>query len=246
VLNPDDVTPIIDEVRNLTASVEGWLREGEGELLFSLAKACRGKGAIVEIGSWKGKSTIWLGKGSMAGSRVNVWAVDPHTGSEEHREALGRVNTFGDFKRNIARAGLDDLVTPIVKTSQEAAARFEGPVELLFIDGAHDYASAKADFDAWFSKVVDGGTVAFHDVLGFDGPMKVVLESVCTSRRFSGVHLVGCIVFAAKVAENSLGDRARNRLMSYLIGGSAPLRGALPRPLWAVGCKVFRSAGIIG
>jgi predicted O-methyltransferase YrrM len=237
---------MIEETRNLTASVDGWLRDGEGELLFSLAKACQGRGVIVEIGSWKGKSTIWLGKGSMAGSSVRLWAVDPHTGSEEHRQAFGRVDTLPEFKRNIASAGLEDLVTPIVKKSQDAAAEFEERVELLFIDGAHDYGSARADFDAWASKVVEGGVVAFHDVLGFDGPMRVVLESVCASKSFSGVHLVGSIVFATKLDRNSVKDRARNRLMSYLISGSARLRGALPRPLWVVGCKIARSAGIIG
>jgi MMP 1-O-methyltransferase len=236
-------TVTIDEVRNLAAAVDGWLREGEGELLFSLARACTGRGAIVEIGSWKGKSTIWLAKGSMAGNRVKVWAVDPHTGSE----ALGRVNTFEEFKRNITSAGLGEMVTPIVRPSQEAAAAFEGPVELLFIDGAHDYASARADFDAWFPKVVDGGIVAFHDVLdpACDGPRRVVLESVCSSRKFGGVRLVRSIAYAAKVIENSTRERAQNRIMSCVLGRSVFLRSALPRPIWTLGCNVARGAGII-
>ena len=71
-----------------------------------------------------------------------------------------------EFKRNIASAGLEELVTPIVKTSQDAAASFQDLAELLFIDGAHDYASTKADFHAWFPKLVDGGVVALHDTTG--------------------------------------------------------------------------------
>jgi MMP 1-O-methyltransferase len=235
-------TVTTDELRNLTAA-DGWLRDGEGELLFRLARSCQGRGAIVEIGSWKGKSTIWLAKGSMASDSVKVWAVDPHTGSE----ALGRVNTFEEFKRNIMSAGLGEMVTPIVQPSQEAAAGFKAPIELIFIDGAHDYASARADFDAWFPKVVDGGTVAFHDVLdpACDGPRRVVLECVCSSRKFGGVRLVRSIAYAAKVIGNSTRERAQNRMMGCVIGRSVFLRGALPKPIWGLGCKVARGAGII-
>ena len=80
---------MIDEIKSLTAGIEGWLTDDEGELLFKLARACAGRGGIVEIGSWKGKSTIWLGRGSMAGNRAKVWAIDPHTGSDEHHQAFG-------------------------------------------------------------------------------------------------------------------------------------------------------------
>ncbi|MCS6951010.1 MAG: class I SAM-dependent methyltransferase, partial [bacterium] len=74
------------ELLALTEKVEGWLTVEEGELLYQLARACKGKGVIVEIGSFKGKSTIWLAKGSLAGAGVRVFAIDPHTGSEEHRQ----------------------------------------------------------------------------------------------------------------------------------------------------------------
>jgi predicted O-methyltransferase YrrM len=235
---------MVEEIRNLTAGIDGWLTDEEGALLFELARDCMGRGAIVEIGSWKGKSTIWLGRGSMAGRRVKVWAIDPHTGSEEHRQAFGRVSTFKEFEQNIASAGLTGLVTPIVKTSQDAAVSFEGPVELLFIDGAHDYVSTKSDFQAWFPKVVDGGIVAFHDTTGWDGPRRVVLENVCTSRSFGGMHLVGSVAYAPRVPKNSAQDRIRNLSMTCVIGPSIFLRRALPRPIRSLGRKAASAIGI--
>src|SRR5207244_2410426 len=79
-----------------------------------LAKGCTGRGVIVEIGSWKGKSTICLGLGSRAGHGVRIVAVDPHA---DYR--------FGDFKANVERAGIADLVTPVPSLSQDAAAGFD-------------------------------------------------------------------------------------------------------------------------
>lgn len=234
----------IEGIRSITAAIDGWLTDDEGALLFDLAKDCRGRGVIVEIGSWKGKSTIWLSRGSMAGRKVKVWAIDPHTGSEEHHQTLGRVSTFEEFERNIASAGLAELVNPIVKTSQEAALDFNEPVELLFIDGAHDYASTKADFQAWFPKLVDGGIVAFHDTTGWEGPRRVVLEDVCMSRRFGGVHLVGSVAYAKKLTENSPHDRARNLLMACVIAPSIFLRHTLPKPVRRLGRQAASALGI--
>src|SRR5712691_13572252 len=65
-------------VKPLIADVPGWLTDEEGEALYDLARACTGKGVIVEIGSWVGKSTICLGRGSLAGASVPIYAVDPH------------------------------------------------------------------------------------------------------------------------------------------------------------------------
>jgi len=95
----------LEETNKLTQKIDGWLTENEGRLLYRLAKNCRGHGAIVEIGSWKGRSTVWLGKGSMRGSRTKIYAIDPHIGSSEHQEENGEVWTFEEFKQNI-RTGL--------------------------------------------------------------------------------------------------------------------------------------------
>lgn len=177
----------------------------EGILLYDWAKRCEGKGVIVEIGSWKGGSTIWLAKGSKAGNRVKVFAIDPHVHG-----------TFEEFKRNIKAAGVDDIVVPIIKTSEESARDFTEPVELIFIDGDHSYEAAKLDFKAWFPKLVDGGLMAFHDAT-WNGVKKVVGESVCRSSHFKNVSFLYSILSGRKVARNSLRDRLRNRYIHLLI-----------------------------
>ena len=201
------------QILEMTRPVEGWLFNAEGALLYDLAQQCTGRGVIVEIGSWKGKSTIWLAKGTEAGSRVKVYAIDPHTGSEEHQNQQQQVWTFDEFKRNIAMAKVSDLVCPILKTSTAAASDFSQPVELVFIDGAHDYASVKQDFELWFPKVVEGGTIAFHDTSGWEGPKRVVTESVFKSPHFKQVRFVFSITCGRKVTQNTLGDRIRNRFL---------------------------------
>lgn len=201
----------IDEIKNLADKLDGWLTDREGELLYNLAKNCTGEGVIVEIGSWKGKSTIWLAKGSKRGNNVKIYAIDPHTGASEHKERYGEVWTFDEFKENIKNTNVDDIVIPIVKTSAEAAKKFDEPVELIFIDGAHEYELVKLDFELWFPKVIDGGIMAFHDTRRRRGPAKVVEELVYKSKNFKNVRFVDTITFAEKVKQNSIKDRLSNR-----------------------------------
>ena len=227
-----------DEVKPLIADVPGWLTDEEGEALYDLARACTGKGVIVEIGSWKGKSTICLGRGSKAGASVPIYAIDPHA---DYR--------FGDFKANIDRAEINDLVTAIPSLSQPAADDFHQPIELLFVDGSHEYDLVLEDFEKWVPKVVDGGWVAFHDTTWTAGPRKVVGHAIYRSRRFKDARfVVGSTTVARKVAENSLADRARNR---YVLGvktafwlGSAALkkqRRLLPKRVEQLGRRFLRA-----
>jgi predicted O-methyltransferase YrrM len=202
----------IEDVRERAHGIEGWLHDEEGELLYRLARECKGRGAIVEIGSWKGKSTVWLASGSKAGANCPVIAVDPHIGSPEH-QAGGKVWTFDQFRKNVRDAGVDDVVEPIVKPSVEAARSFDRPVELLFIDGAHDFASVKADLDAWLPKVVDGGVVVFHDTAfhrgGDNGPRQVVAKYVYRSRMFKDVRHLKSATWGIKARAGPI-DRGAN------------------------------------
>ena len=193
---------------------------------------------IVEIGSWKGKSTICLGLGSRAGVSVPIYAVDPHA---DYR--------FGDFKTNIERAGIADLVRPIASLSQPAADDFDEPIELLFVDGSHEYDLVLEDFEKWVPKVVESGWVAFHDTTWTAGPRKVVGEAIYRSKRFKDLRfVVGSTTVARKVQRNSLADRARNR---YVLGvktafwlGSSVLkkqRKLLPKPVERLGRRFLRA-----
>ncbi|MGD0355478.1 MAG: class I SAM-dependent methyltransferase [Dehalococcoidia bacterium] len=201
----------LKNIESIASKIDGWLTGREGELLFNLAKNCTGKGVIVEIGSWKGKSTIYLGLGSKAGKQVVLYAIDPHSGSSEHKEMFGIVWTFQEFQDNIKNAGLNDIVNPIIKTSEKAATAFNEPVELIFIDGAHEYDLVKLDYQLWFPKVIEGGIIAFHDSVGWPGPKKVIEEFILKSGHFKNISRIDSITFAQKVETNFLLHLIQNR-----------------------------------
>jgi len=158
----------IDELRVIADKVPGWLFRGQDELLYNLAKACPKGLAIVEIGSWKGRSTVYLAWGSKRGNWCPVYAVDHHLGSEELLEYPGfgerhPGGTFPEFWRNMQAAGVEDVVVPLVADSVKGAQLVNKPIGLLFIDGAHNAEAVIADFRAWAPKMAVGGYVAFHD-----------------------------------------------------------------------------------
>jgi MMP 1-O-methyltransferase len=225
-------------VKPLMADIPGWLTDEEAEALYELARGCRGDGVIVEIGSWKGKSTVCLGLGSLAGASVPIYAIDPHA---DYR--------FGDFKTNVERAGIAELVRPIASLSQPAADSFDEPIELLFVDGSHEYDLVLEDFEKWIPKVVDGGWVAFHDTTWTAGPRKVVGQGIYRSRRFRDARfVVGSTTVARKVERNSFSDRARNRYVlgvktAFWLGSTAvkKQRRLLPKGVERFGRRLLRN-----
>lgn len=235
----------IEEIKELLKGIDPnhAVPDKEGEFLYNVAKNCTGKGVIVEIGSWKGRSTIWLGRGSKAGNKVKVYAIDPHTGSSIHRQMYGEVWTFEEFKKNIEAANVDDIVVPIVKTSEEAEKDWnDRPVEFLWIDGNHEYKFVKLDFDKWFPHLINGGTIAFHDTIfhPIAGPRKIVIDNLYKSKKFIDIGLIGSSTFATKVDRNSLKDRLQNRYALLLRYIYQLLRPNLPQPIIALGRKILK------
>ena len=232
------------EVERHVAGIGGWLTPKEGRLLYDLARRCTGRGVIVEIGSWKGKSTIWLANGSRHGAGVPVYAIDPHTAQSDNLATQSAVPTFTEFTENIRRAGIADLVHPLVKTSAAAAPEFTQPVELIFIDGAHDYDSVALDLDLWFPRVVDGGTIAFHDTVAWEGPRRLVAERVFRGRWARHAQFVDSTTAAQKVPRNSLADRLRNRYVLALKQvGDTGARFSVPPPIRHAGRRVLEMLG---
>jgi MMP 1-O-methyltransferase len=227
-------------VKELIKDVPGWLSDEEGEALYELARACTGRGVIVEIGSWKGKSTICLGLGSRAGSGVPIFAIDPHA---DYRH--------GEFKDNIERAGIADLVRPLKGLSQLVVDGFDQPIELLFVDGSHEEDDVREDFEKWVPKVVEGGVVAFHDTTWHRGVRRVVAEKIFGSREFKDVRFViGSTTVARKVARNTLRDRLHARRVQgtkAVFGVVTRLlrkrRSWLPSPVERAGRRVFKLVG---
>lgn len=173
-------------------SIEGFLYDSEVEFLYDNAASVTGRGVIVEVGSWKGKSTTALAAGAIAsGTDTPVYAVDTFRGSPEHQGG-GPIDNLPAFQHNLA--GLADRVCVIRATSLDAAREFHEPIELLFIDADHSYEAVRADFDAWMPHVIPGGIIALHDTASWYGPKRVTRESVY--RKLSSVRMAGSITAA--------------------------------------------------
>lgn len=163
-----------NDPNSVDATPIGWMDPEEADTLQILANSIS-NGAIVEIGSWKGLSTIKLGSGTKSGYNQTVYAIDTFTGSPEHKEKYGTIETYTEFMENIKDAYLDDVIVPIRKTSEEAFKEFEREVGMLFIDGDHSYEMVKKDYDMWSTLLVSGGVLAFHDN-NWEGPARVIEE----------------------------------------------------------------------
>lgn len=160
------------EMDQTPANLRGYLAPEEGVALMLLAEHGPGEGAIVEIGSFLGKSTCWLGLGAKAAGRESVTAVDvflplsfmASSENEEDQNIAREGSSLPFFLENIEKFGLSDQVEHIQGKSQEVAKDWDsGSIRLLFIDGCHYYEHVKADFHSWAPHVQCGGIIAFHD-----------------------------------------------------------------------------------
>lgn len=174
--------PSPEDVERLVEGVEGWFGAQEGRLLYRLASEADPAGCIVEIGSWHGRSAIWLAAGARAGRGADVVAIDPHTGT--YLRADGH-STEERLRENLKQSGLEDQVEVVVATSREAAATWSRPVSLLWIDGDHEYESARDDFVLWEPHLLPNAVVALHDTFVWPGPERAARELLIRSRRFT-------------------------------------------------------------
>jgi len=207
-----------EKTKEIVSKIDGWLSNKQIRFLYETAKNCKGKGVIVEIGSWKGKSTVCLARGSKMGSNTKIYAIDPHISEKEHKIFYGNKSTIEEFKRNIKMAKVDDIVEPIVKTSEGAARNWNKPIEFLWVDGDHSYEMAKLDFDLWSPYLIEGGIIAFHDS-GEAGVKRVICDLVSESNNFKNSGLVNSIFYAQKIITNSLStkDKIRNKYILFLL-----------------------------
>jgi len=158
----------------LINSVEGFLLEGQEKWLFKSARLLPDSANIVEIGSYKGRSTTCLAFGCR-GTKKRVFAVDSFDGEVWESEYR---TVFEDFKQNIDRCGLSVYVEPVKGLSTQVAKHWDKPIHFLFIDGSHQYEDVMADFAGFFPHVVPDGLVAFHDVCeGWPGVWKAWHET---------------------------------------------------------------------
>ena len=163
----------------LARQVAGFMPDDEGLALHAAGLIAAATGPLLEIGSWCGKSAVYLGDAAEQAGTV-LFCVDHHRGSEEnqagwehHDAALvdprtGRLDTLPHFRRTIEDARLEDSVIAVVGESTLVAAHWQMRLGMVFIDGGHGPAPAHADYEAWAPMLAFGGLLAIHDV--FDDP----------------------------------------------------------------------------
>lgn len=164
-----------DRLLLLAETVPGFLPPDEGRALYAAALRAAPLGPLLEVGTYCGKSTIYLA----AAARVHgarVVTVDHHHGSEEHQPgweyhdpalvdpATGRLDTLPVFRRAMHAAGVEDTVVAVVGRSAAVAALWSTPLALVFIDGGHTDEAAWADYHGWTPHLVAGGSLVIHDV----------------------------------------------------------------------------------
>jgi predicted O-methyltransferase YrrM len=174
--------------------IPGFTSPVELSLLYHASLALPGRGRVVEIGSYLGRSTVVLaGAASLAGRRPIV-AVDPHTGDLTHPH-IELLDTGEQFLRNMEGAGLADQVLLVQQTSVEAARNWPGdPVELLFIDGLHTHDAVLADVQEWSRYLVGGACVVLDDYLVYPAVRSAVRELRGSGRLEGSAVIVGKMI----------------------------------------------------
>jgi len=196
------------ELREVAERVKGFMPPEEGLALFEVARAYGSRGPICEIGTYCGKSAVYLGAGARLAGTV-VFTVDHHRGSEEiqpgwphHDPELvnprtGRMDSLPFFRETIEAAGLENEGIAIVGDSATVARYWNTPLAVLFIDGGHSEEPVTQDYEGWAPHVIEGGALVFHDIYpdpadGGQAPYRVYLRALA-SGAFKEVRAVGSL-----------------------------------------------------
>ena len=167
-----------DDLRAAAVGARGFMPTDEGDALWVAAAEAAiavPNAPFLEIGSYCGKSSIWLG-GAAAATDTVLFALDHHRGSEENQAGwdfhepdlvdpeINRMDTLPRFRRAVFDAGLEPSVVAVVGDSPTVARFWTTPLALLFIDGGHGHDPAHRDYEQWTPHVAAGGTLCIHDV----------------------------------------------------------------------------------
>lgn len=179
-------------LRDAARGAIGFMPGDEGLALYRAGLLGARAGPLLEIGSYCGKSAVYLGAAARVAGTV-LYSIDHHRGSEEHQageeyhdpellDPTGRVDTLPELLRTLEKADLTEIVLPIVARSEELGRAWRDPLGLVFIDGGHAEAQVAADYDAWAGHVRPGGLLAIHDVFvdpadGGRAPYEVYLRA---------------------------------------------------------------------
>ena len=195
-------------------SIKGFIEDIEGEALYKYALEYSKKGNCLEIGSYCGKSALYIGSAVKKNSKL-LYSIDHHQGSEEQQpgeeyhdpELLNisgdGINTLPFFIDTLERSELKETVIPIISSSEEAFKDLEGPFSMIFIDGSHSEKAAVTDYRLWSSKLAKGGLLAIHDVFpnpeeGGRPPYDIYCMAL-ESNNFEEIDLIGSLGLLKKI-----------------------------------------------
>lgn len=201
---------------DIARAAKGFMPDDEGLALYEAGVDAAAFGPLLEVGTYCGKSAIYLGAAALERGSV-VFTIDHHRGSEENQpgwehhdselvdERTGRIDTLPFFRRAMEDAGLEDVVVAVVGDSAAVARHWTTPVGLVFIDGGHSEEPAQADYAAWAPKIVRRGLLAIHDVFpdpsdGGQGPFHVYRRAMA-SGAFSEVRIAGSLRVLRRIAD---------------------------------------------
>jgi MMP 1-O-methyltransferase len=199
-------------------AAKGFMPPDEGDALYDAAIAAAHEVPglpFLEVGSYCGRSTVWLGAAARATNTV-VYAVDHHRGSEENQDGwehhdptvvdprIGKMDTLPIFRSTIHDAGLENEVFAVVGQSPAVAAHWLTPLAFLFIDGGHGVEPARLDYELWTPHIEMGGTLAIHDVFpdpadGGRPPYEQIFQPAIASGRFRLTSATGSLRILQRV-----------------------------------------------
>ena len=196
------------EVAALAEPVPGFMPEEEGLALHRAALAAAERGPLLEIGSWCGKSAVYLGMACRDRGTV-LFTVDHHRGSEENQPGeqyhdprfvdpdTGLVDTLPCLRHTLRMTQLDGCVIPLIGASETVARHWRTPLALVFIDGGHSLDAVRADYAGWAARLMPAGLLAIHDVFPdpSDGgrPPFLVYQEALASGLFAEVSQTGSL-----------------------------------------------------
>jgi MMP 1-O-methyltransferase len=207
--HPETHAEMDAELRAHAEKARGFMPPGEGAALWEAARSVAVDGPFLEVGSYCGKSAIYLGAAARERGRL-LFCVDHHRGSEENQPgwewhepdlvdpALGVMDTLPTFRRTVYEAGLESQVVAVVGNSPVVAAAWTTPLAFLFVDGGHGAEPARWDYEGWTPHVAPGGLLAIHDVFadpadGGQAPHDQIYRPALDSGRFTEVGATGSL-----------------------------------------------------
>jgi predicted O-methyltransferase YrrM len=188
VTGPAGVRDGLEPALAAIEDVEGWLSDDQARRLWQRAQELSENASIVEIGSFRGRSTILLALAAPSGAVVT--AIDPHAGGDRGPQEIRADSERGEqdnlsFAANLDAAGVADRVQHIRMQSDQALGSVSGPIDLLYVDGAHRYRAARDDITRWGARVGDGGVMLIHDGFSSVGVTLATLRLLVAGRNFA-------------------------------------------------------------